>query len=168
MARLSLSSVAPTGKPRLDLDAEASLEKAKHLGKLEEFIVYVDNNRSCIVNYGDRYRHGEPIASGFVESAVNQVVSKRFVKRQQMAWPPRHAHNLLQIRTAVLNDQFRSYVERWYPSIAGEEGRRLAAYSKMRAFLLNPVYPFDQGYSQGACDICQQGSKRTTTVLETI
>ncbi|WP_441639648.1 IS1096 element passenger TnpR family protein [Cupriavidus sp. YAF13] len=88
---------------------------------------YLDNNRQFIVNYGDRYRHGDPIASGFVESAVNQVVSKRFVKRQQMAWRPRHAHNLLQIRTAVLNDQLRSYVERWYPSIAGEGNHRLAA-----------------------------------------
>lgn len=110
-----------------DLEAEASPEEARLLGKLEEFIVYLDNNRHFIVNYGDRYRHGEPIASGFVESAVNQVVSKRFVKRQQMAWRPRHAHNLLQIRTAVLNNQLRSYVDRWYPSIAGEEGHRLAA-----------------------------------------
>ncbi len=110
-----------------DLDAEASPEEAKLLVKLEEFIVYVDNNRSCIANYGDRYRHGELIASGFVESAVNQVVSKRFVKRQQMAWRPRHAHNLLQIRTAVLNDQLRPYVERWYPSISGEEDHRLVA-----------------------------------------
>ncbi|MFS8980923.1 ISKra4 family transposase [Cupriavidus necator] len=110
-----------------DLEAEASPEEAKLLGKLEEFIVYLDNNRHFIVNYGDRYRHGEPIASGFVESAVNQVVSKRFVKRQQMAWRPRHAHNLLQIRTAVLNNQLRSYVDRWYPSIAGEEEHRLAA-----------------------------------------
>jgi len=112
---------------RWDLEAEASPEEAKLLGKLEEFIVYLDNNRHFIVNYGDRYRHGEPIASGFVESAVNQVVSKRFVKRQQMAWWPRNAHNLLQIRTSVLNNQLRSYVERWYPSIAGEQGHRLAA-----------------------------------------
>ncbi|WP_434032758.1 ISKra4 family transposase [Cupriavidus sp. a3] len=110
-----------------DLDAEASPEEAKLLGKLEELIIYLDNNRHCIVNYGDRYRHGEPIASGFVESAVNQVVSKRFVKRQQMAWRPRHAHNLLQIRTAALNDQFRSNIERWYPSVAGGERHRLAA-----------------------------------------
>jgi hypothetical protein len=91
-----------------DLDAEASAEEAKLLGNLDAFIVYLDNNWSCIVNYGDRYRHGETIASGVVESAVNQVVSKRFVKRQQMAWRARHAHNLLQIRTAVLNDQLRS------------------------------------------------------------
>ena len=110
-----------------DMDAKASPEEAKLLGKLEEFIGYLDNNRHFIVNYGDRYRHGEPIASGFVESAVNQVVSRRFVKRQQMAWRPRHAHNLLQIRTAVLNDQFRSHVERWYPSIARAENHRSAA-----------------------------------------
>jgi hypothetical protein len=90
-------------------------------------IIYLDNNRGFIVNYGDRYRHGEPIASGFVESAVNQVISKRFVKCQQMAWRPRHAHALLQIRTAVLNDQLRSHVERWYPSIARAENHRIAA-----------------------------------------
>ncbi|CAG2158867.1 ISKra4 family transposase ISBte1 [Cupriavidus numazuensis] len=110
-----------------DTHGEASPEEAKLLDKLEEFIVYLDNNRHFIVNYGDRYRHGEPIASGFVESAVNQVVSKRFVKRQQMAWRPGHAHNFLQIRTAVLNNQFWSYVERWYPSIARDENHRLAA-----------------------------------------
>ncbi|KDP89493.1 hypothetical protein CF70_031350 [Cupriavidus sp. SK-3] len=90
-------------------------------------IIYLGNNRSFIVNYGDRYRHGEPIASGFVESAVNQVISKWFVKRQQMAWRPRHARALLQIRTAVLNDQLRSHVERWYPSIARAENHRIAA-----------------------------------------
>ncbi|ODV40806.1 hypothetical protein AWV79_03760 [Cupriavidus sp. UYMMa02A] len=28
-----------------DLDAEASPEEAKFLGKLEEFVVYLDNNR---------------------------------------------------------------------------------------------------------------------------
>ncbi|UIF88044.1 hypothetical protein KAF44_22655 (plasmid) [Cupriavidus necator] len=103
MAWLPPSGVAPTGKPELGSgEAEASPEETKLLGKLEEFIVYLANNRHFIVNYGDRYRHGEPIASGFVESAVNQVVSKRFVKRQQMAWRPRYVHNLLQIRTAVL------------------------------------------------------------------
>jgi hypothetical protein len=52
--------------------------------KLEEFMNYVTANLASIPNYADRHRHGEPIATGFVESAVNQVVSKRFVKRQQM------------------------------------------------------------------------------------
>lgn len=95
-----------------ELDADCSLEEARLLARLEEFIGYIENNQRFIVNYGDGYRHGEPITSSFVESAVNQVVSKRFVKRQQMAWRPAHAHGLLQVRTAVLNEQLRSCFER--------------------------------------------------------
>jgi len=70
---------------------------------------------------GDRYRHGEPITSSFVESAVNQVVSKRFVKRQQVAWRPALAQGLLQVRTSVLNEQLRSCFKRWYPTLAGND-----------------------------------------------
>jgi len=46
---------------------------------------YIGNNRHLIPNYGQRYHHGEAIATGFVESTVNQVVSKRFCKKQQCA-----------------------------------------------------------------------------------
>ena len=85
--------------------------------KLEEFMNYVTANLAAIPNYADRHRHGEPIATGFVESAVNQVVSKRFVKRQQMRWTPTGAHQLLQVRTRVLNAQLRADFERWYPRL---------------------------------------------------
>jgi hypothetical protein len=51
--------------------------------KLEEFMGYVTANLTAIPNYADRHRHGEPIATGFVESAVNQVVSKRLVKNSR-------------------------------------------------------------------------------------
>ena len=91
-----------------ELATDGSPEEARLLARLEEFIGNLENNHRFIVNYGDRYRHGEPITSSFVESAVNQVVSKRFVKRQQMAWRPALAHALLQVRTAVLNEQLRS------------------------------------------------------------
>jgi hypothetical protein len=37
-----------------------------------------------IPNYGERWRNKEAIATGFVESAVNQIVSKRLAKRQQI------------------------------------------------------------------------------------
>jgi hypothetical protein len=101
-----------------ELATDGSPEELRLLAKMEECIGYLENNQSYIVNYGDRYRHGEPITSSFVESAVNQVDSKRFVKRQQMAWRPALAHALLQVRTAVLNEQLRSYFERWYPTLA--------------------------------------------------
>ena len=93
-------------------------EETKLLAKLGEFIGSLENNQRFIVNYGDRYRHGEPITSSFVESAVNQVVSKRFVKKQQMRWTQRGAHLLLQVRLQVLNQDWRSTFERWYPGLA--------------------------------------------------
>jgi hypothetical protein len=49
------------------------------------------------------------------ESTVNQVISKRMVKKQQMRWTPRGAHLLLQIRTRVLNDQLADDFHRWHP-----------------------------------------------------
>ncbi len=61
----------------------------------------------------------EAISSAFVESAVNQVVSKRMVKKQQMRWTPRGAHLLLQLRTHVLNDDLAVDFQRWYPAFVG-------------------------------------------------
>jgi hypothetical protein len=43
-------------------------------------------------------RCGERISTGFVESTINQLIAKRFVKKQQMRWTPRGAHLLLQVR----------------------------------------------------------------------
>jgi hypothetical protein len=101
--------------------------RAKLAFKLQEFLTYIENNRTCIVDYGDRHRHGEPIASSFVESGVNQVVAKRFVKKQQMAWTDAAAHDLLQIRTAVLNGDLRHHFEQWYPSMAAGVATRGSA-----------------------------------------
>ena len=56
--------------------------------------------------------------TGFVESAVNQVVRKRFVKKQQMRWTPRGgARHLLQVRNRVLDQQLRGDFERWHPRL---------------------------------------------------
>jgi len=76
-----------------DIGAESARSEALQ-EKLEEFMNYITTNVAAIPNYADRHRHGEPIATGFVESAVNQVVSKRFVKKQQMRWTPNGAHSL--------------------------------------------------------------------------
>lgn len=89
----------------------------KMLKYLEELTTYVENNRQIIPNYGERWRYGETIASSFVESTVNEVVTKRMVKKQQMQWSPRGAHYLLQARTAALNGDLPGYFERWYPGL---------------------------------------------------
>jgi hypothetical protein len=89
------------------------------LKAVRAFEAYITNHRAFIPNYGQRYRQGKAISTGFTESAVNQVVSKRFVKKQQMRWTERGAHFLLQIRTQVLNGDWRTTVARWYPGLQG-------------------------------------------------
>lgn len=101
----------------LDLDIDdASAEQRKLLKVVTEFGGYIRVNGTWITNYGERYRNGETISSAFVESTVNQVVSKRMVKKQQMRWAPKAAHLLLQVRTRVLNDDLADAFRRWYPS----------------------------------------------------
>jgi hypothetical protein len=105
----------------LEMDVESAAFETKNeparklLKGIEELHTYVERNRELIPNYGERYRNGERIASGFVESAVNQVVSKRMVKRQQMQWSQRGAHLLLQVRTRVLNEDWENTFRNWYP-----------------------------------------------------
>jgi hypothetical protein len=108
--------------PCLEMDLDAATFETKNeavrklLKSVEELRTYVERNRQFIPNYGERYRNGERIASGFVESAVNQVVSKRMVKCQQMAWSQRGAHLLFQIRTCVLNEEWENTFRKWYPA----------------------------------------------------
>ena len=94
---------------------EGSPAHRKLLKAVRAFETYITRNRAFIPNYGERYRQGKTISTGFAESAVNQVVSKRFVKKQQMRWSERGAHLLLQIRAQVLNGDWRPTLSRWYP-----------------------------------------------------
>jgi hypothetical protein len=95
--------------------AQPSLEKTKFLKVVREFDTYMRANAGSMPNYGERHRAGEVISSSMAESAVNQVVSKRMVKKQQMRWSPRGAHLLIQARTRVLNGDLADDFCRWYP-----------------------------------------------------
>ena len=99
----------------LDLIRQHAAATEKLSGGVAEFLTYIRNNRESIPNYGERYRQGETISTAFVESTINQVVSRRFVKKQQMQWTLRGAHLLLQARTKVLNDELDEVFRRWYP-----------------------------------------------------
>lgn len=102
-----------------DLEVQAERSQArKKLGKaVEEFSGYIRANQAFIVNYGDRYRNGETIASAFVESTVNEVISKRMEKKQQMRWTKAGAHQVLQVRIQVLDGELGRTFERWYPGM---------------------------------------------------
>jgi hypothetical protein len=61
-----------------------SLKKLENA--LSDMVRYLELNADSMPNYGKRYRAGQRISAGFVESAVNEIVAKRMVKKQQMRW----------------------------------------------------------------------------------
>ena len=102
----------------LDEQVPASRKLAKSVA---EFQTYITANESFIPNYGDRYRYREVISTAFVESTVNQMISKRLVKQQQMRWTKKRADLLLQVRAQVLNEDLRATFERWYPAMTSTD-----------------------------------------------
>jgi hypothetical protein len=115
----------------MDLESaafESHEETTRRLLKVvEEFRTYIERNGGSIPNYGERYRNGERISTGFVESAINQVVSKRMAKKQQMQWTQRGAHLLLQVRTRVLNEEWEDVFRGWYPDFRQQRLMKAAA-----------------------------------------
>jgi len=113
----------------LEIWEENPTNKKKLLKLVCEFENYIRANGAFIPNYGERYRHNETISTAFVESTVNYVISKRFVKKQQMRWTQRGAHLLLQTRVQVLNDDLRKTFGRWFQgmSVVENEESKMAA-----------------------------------------
>jgi hypothetical protein len=93
----------------VEMDLEAAVATRCHgttrkrLKAMEEFHTYIENYPGFIPNDGKHYRYAERISIGFVESAVNQVISKPFCKRQPMQWTTRGVHLLLQTWVKTLN-----------------------------------------------------------------
>src|SRR4051812_44835185 len=85
-------------KPVCDV---AGLDRVQR--RVSELLGYLERNQAALVHYAARRRHGEPISTAFVESAVNEIVAKRLNKRQQMRWSRASVQPFLDVRTAVLN-----------------------------------------------------------------
>jgi hypothetical protein len=111
-----LSSHYRTNGPGLSpKSVAADIVKVWHEGEEGWFGVSTPTeNRVSTPNFGERHRQGETISTAFVESTINQVVSRRFVKKQQMGWTLQGAHLLLQARTKVLNNELEDVFRRWF------------------------------------------------------
>jgi hypothetical protein len=81
---------------------------------LYDLSAYLDANRSGLVNYGARHRHGEPISTGFVESAINEIIARRMIKKQQMRWNRWTVQPFLDVSVAVLDGTLESSFRRLY------------------------------------------------------
>ena len=87
-------------------DAAVAAKVGRLVAHCTELRGYLENNEDALIDYGRRYRAGQPISSSRAESTVNQLVNARMNKRRQMRWSPRGAHRLLQVRASVLDGRF--------------------------------------------------------------
>ena len=82
---------------------------------------HIGNNVAAIVDYAERWDHGEIISTAFAESTVDLVVSRRFAKKQQMQWSKKGAHLLLQTRTRTLDGTLHDLFTTWYPAMPAND-----------------------------------------------
>jgi len=96
-----------------------SLREVAGIGRLRQRVAgllgYLERNEAALVPYAARRRQGEPIATSFVESAVDEIISWRMNKAQQMRWSRATVQPFLDVRTAVLNDTLEDAFRRRYP-----------------------------------------------------
>jgi hypothetical protein len=81
---------------------------------LSDTIRYLELNADSMPDYGKRYRAGQRISTGFVESAVNEIVAKRMVKKQQMRWNRYTVQSFLDVRIHVLNGTLEDAFRQWH------------------------------------------------------
>ena len=79
--------------------------------------------------YAARRRRGEPIATSFVESAVDEIIAWRMTKKQQMRWNRATVQPFLDVRTALLNGTLEDAFRCRYPGFrpANDDRRTTAA-----------------------------------------
>ncbi len=94
-----------------------------------DLLSYLERNEAALVDYDARRRRGEPIATSFVESAVDEIISWRMAKAQQMRWNRTTVQPFLDVRTAVLNDTLEAAFRRRHPGFrpANDDQRPIAA-----------------------------------------
>jgi hypothetical protein len=100
-------------------DRERLQRFRQHLFDLHE---YLKNNWKSLTNYAYAYRHGLRISSAPAESGMAHLVNQRMGKKQSMRWSAEGAHQLLQVRCAVLDGQLANFFREWFPGFRENPG----------------------------------------------
>ncbi len=66
-------------------DVRSAVAARRHVNDLIE---YLRANRHALADYGQRRHDGSPISTAFVERAVNEILSKRMIKKAADALEP--------------------------------------------------------------------------------
>jgi hypothetical protein len=88
---------------------------------LLDTIRYLEANADSLPNYGQRYRAGLRVSTGFAESAVNEMIAKRMMKKQQMRWNRYTVQPFLDVRIHVLNGTLEDAFRHWHRDFRPQE-----------------------------------------------
>jgi hypothetical protein len=72
---------------------------------MKKMVEYVGNPQARLVNYAERHRAGERVATSLVEGGADHLVNARMARTQHMRWSEQGAFNLLQVRAAHFNQR---------------------------------------------------------------
>lgn len=90
-------------------DEPQSSPRLKRIKKLRAAMnklgTYVRNADARIVDYCTRKIEGKRLGTSLVEGPAEFIVNARMAKSQHMRWTSKGAYNLLQVRTANINDR---------------------------------------------------------------
>jgi hypothetical protein len=94
-----------------------------------DLLSYLQHNEAALVHYDARGRRSGPIATSFVESAVDEIIAWRMVKAQPMRWSRATVQPFLDLRSDVLNETLEDTFRRHHPGLrpANDDQRPIAA-----------------------------------------
>ncbi|SOE87209.1 hypothetical protein SAMN05446935_7788 [Burkholderia sp. YR290] len=98
-------------------DPAVSSQVRKASYSLSNVVTYLDSNAESLIDYRTWQRAGGRISTGFVESSINRIVGRRMCKSQHMRWSRVGAHSVVQLRVALLNQEFHELARRQFPWI---------------------------------------------------
>lgn len=102
-------AIAPHLKQHSDEPKSAARQKRvrKLKAAMKKLGQYVTNPEARIVDYGSRQLEGKRLGTSLVEGAADFIVNARMARSQHMRWTKRGAYDILQVRTADINQRLR-------------------------------------------------------------
>ena len=85
--------------------------------RLMAVMSYLAANLDSLIDYRAWQQAGWRISTGFVESSINRIVGRRMCKSQHMRWSRIGAHNIVQVRVALLNNELDGLARKHSPWI---------------------------------------------------
>lgn len=98
-----------------DPSANRQAKRARY--KVMNVVGYLESHLESLINYRPWRRMGRRISTGFVESSINRIVGRRMGKGPTDAWSRAGARRVLQVRVALLNEEWRELAQRQFPWI---------------------------------------------------